>query len=73
MLNEVIHVLDWKKLWSPAFLASQYGHVEALRVLHELGADLKAANIDGITPAKIASKMGHVETLLWGVADFLHC
>merc|ERR1712118_561132 len=48
---------------TPAHIASQNGHVEALRILHERGADLKATMKGGSTLAFMASQSGHVETL----------
>ena len=46
---------------TPAFIASQKGHTEALKLLIEAGADVNLADKDGTTPAYIASQKGHTE------------
>ena len=48
---------------TPAFIASQKGYVEVVRVLGQLGVDLNKARNDGTTPALIASQKGHVDLL----------
>jgi len=47
--------------WSPAFAASQRGHVAAVRALCELGADLNAVEKDGWSPLAFASLRGKAE------------
>ena len=39
------------------------GHVEAIRVLAQLGADKEAKNVDGLTPLHGAAANGHVEAI----------
>jgi ankyrin repeat protein len=39
--------------------AAYYGHVEAIRALCELGADINAAHKDGVTPVFGAAARGH--------------
>ena len=48
---------------TPAFIAAQQGHVAAIRVLHEFGADLNKSKADGATPVLIAAQRGHVDAL----------
>jgi ankyrin repeat protein len=48
---------------TPAFVASELGHVEVIRVLGERGADLNQPTYDGVTPAQIARQNGHTAVL----------
>ena len=49
-------------LWStPLQWASEYGHIEAVRLLLEHGADPLARDYEGMTPSELASRNGHVE------------
>ena len=48
---------------TPAFIVSQAGHVEVVRVLGELGANLNTATHGGATPAIVASENGHAEVV----------
>ena len=49
--------------WTPVFWATIYGHAECIRVLHELGADIKTGTCDdsgviGMTPMHYAASQG---------------
>ena len=46
---------------SAVHIASAMGHVDVVRVLGELGADVNAATQDGSTPALVAVEAGDVE------------
>jgi ankyrin repeat protein len=48
---------------TPAFMAAQNGHAEALEVLAEQGADLDLAHQNGTTPTLIATQKGHTKAL----------
>jgi ankyrin repeat protein len=48
---------------TPLFVAAQNGHVEAVRLLFEAGADFHKAADDGATPLDVAAQEGHVEVL----------
>ena len=48
---------------TPAFIAAQNGHIDVLRVLKELGANLDTPMNDGATPAFIAAQNGHIRCL----------
>ena len=48
---------------TPSCLAARSGHVEALRTLHKLGADLNKSNNDGATPFHIAAEYGQLNVL----------
>lgn len=48
---------------SPAYLAAEGGHAEALRALRRGGADLARPLDDGWTPASIAAAHGHAEVI----------
>jgi len=48
---------------TPAFMAAQYGHTEALEVLRDAGADLNQTNKSGSTPAFMAAQTDHMEAL----------
>jgi ankyrin repeat protein len=48
---------------TPLMLASIGGHVEAIRVLIEKGANLEAADESGMTPLILASFTGHVQAI----------
>ena len=45
----------------PAYIAACNGHVDTLRLLYELGADLDTPANDGATPAHVSAHQGHVE------------
>lgn len=47
--------------YTPLSIASRLGHVEAVRLLIQYGADLDAQDEDGESCLIIASKNGHVE------------
>ena len=51
---------------TPVHIAVHKGHVEVLKALHKLGADLETKNKDGDTPLSIALKEGHQD-----VKDFI--
>ena len=48
---------------TPAFIASENGHVDVVRALGELGADVNDATKSGATPAFIASQEGHAHVV----------
>ncbi|CAK9033398.1 unnamed protein product [Durusdinium trenchii] len=45
------------------FLAVEEGHLEAVRLLLEAGADKDAARIDGVTAVFVAAQNGHLEVV----------
>jgi ankyrin repeat protein len=47
----------------PLHVTERYGHVEAMRALVELGADVNAAAAIGHTPLHVAALNGHVEAM----------
>ena len=44
--------------FTPAHLASDHGHVRAVRCLFELGANMKSKSNDGVTPESLAHTNG---------------
>ena len=56
---------------TPAFIAAANGQVEALRVLHELGADMDQPTKDGASPAFIAAQEGKTEALIGAPARLI--
>lgn len=53
-------VMFGAKRWSAIHLAAYYGREKTLKALHEAGADLKAADVDGLTALDVA--MQHSQT-----------
>jgi hypothetical protein len=47
----------------PLHYAACNGHVEAITVLVQLGADKDAKGVGGVTPLHVAASMGHVEAV----------
>ena len=45
------------------WIASQNGHVDAIRVLVELGADVNTPDNNGSTPMHIAVRKGHQDVV----------
>ena len=43
--------------------AAHNGHIETIRVLKELGADVNTLKNDGATPVHVAAHNGHAETI----------
>ena len=48
---------------TPAYIASEKGQLDVLRLLHEAGVDLNAKTNNGYTPACVASQFGRTEVL----------
>jgi len=48
---------------TPLLIATQNGHGECIRILHECGADVNAAISHGITPVLTAARDGHGECI----------
>ena len=48
---------------TPVVAAAEGGHVETVRVLHELGASVTAPSRDGATPVYVAAEKGHAEVV----------
>jgi hypothetical protein len=48
---------------TPLFIAAANGQVGAIRVLHELGADINKTTSDGASPAFIAAQEGQTDAL----------
>ena len=48
---------------TPAFFASQNGHVNVLHLLHDAKANLETPRNDGATPAFVAAHQGHLSVL----------
>ena len=51
------------KYSSEAYISSQNGHTETVRLLAELGANVNTPDNDGDTPVYVAAQEGHTETL----------
>ena len=49
--------------WTPAHHAARGGHVESLRALHELGADLSAKD-------KVRGRGAGSEEVEWGMVEY---
>ena len=43
--------------------AAQNGHVEAIRLLCELGADVNTPTNKGVTPVHAAAQQGHIDVV----------
>merc|ERR1712080_294450 len=48
---------------TPLHYAASYGEAEAIRVLHELGADLESRDKRQMTPVHFAAGFGHADTI----------
>jgi ankyrin repeat protein len=48
---------------TPVYMAAESGHVECIRVLHELGADIKKCTDAGASPVWCAAENGHAECI----------
>ena len=55
--SQSVHSQDFLDQATPLHLASRQGHVEAVRVLLKLGADVKAQNKYGLTPLHLTSQV----------------
>jgi hypothetical protein len=49
---------------SPVYIAACFGHVECIRVLHELGAEINKCTTNDVSPVYVAAKNNHVECIL---------
>lgn len=62
-----VNAHDRADFWRPLHFAAGYGHVQAVRMLCQLGADIDAQDMDGRTAAHVAAENGHA-----GVIQELH-
>jgi ankyrin repeat protein len=62
--SQSVHSQDFFDQATPLHLASRQGHVEAVRVLLKLGADVKAQNKYGLTPLHLTSQVKVAHMLL---------
>jgi ankyrin repeat protein len=56
-----MNVKDARYGRTPVFIAAKNGHVECIRVLHGLGANVNLCGSNGCSPVYIAAELGHVE------------
>ena len=54
---------------TPIFMAAEYGHADAVKLLSDLGADLNLRDVHGFHPIYIAAFRGHVEIVRLLVSD----
>jgi ankyrin repeat protein len=59
--SQDVHSQDFVDSATPLHLASRWGHVEAVRMLLKLGADVTAQSKYGWTPLHLSSRRGDVE------------
>ena len=69
--GRVNEILMWKNLGAdinsdnegitPAFAAAAWGHMEVVKLLHDLGANITTPSNDGATPVFAAANNGHME------------
>ena len=49
--------------WTPLFVAARFGHVDTIKTLSVLGADVNTPSNDGYTPVFIAAQQGFADTV----------
>jgi ankyrin repeat protein len=50
-------------LRTPARIAAEYGHFEAIEYLAEIQADLESSSRDGMRPINVALELGHLQVV----------